>query len=139
MPLIRYEVGDIAEWGEPCDCGIRLPVIKHILGRTRHLVTHPDGRENFVLIYARDFEAIPNLQAYRFTLHQKSIVDAQLKAGARSAEIDRLVTERVQRAVGYPYEVRIRYVDEINWHSTWKQELFGVSESPPPPVEPVDA
>lgn len=30
MPLVRYEIGDMAEWGEPCDCGITLPVIKKL-------------------------------------------------------------------------------------------------------------
>lgn len=30
MPLIRYDLGDIAEFGEPCSCGRGLPVINHI-------------------------------------------------------------------------------------------------------------
>ena len=45
MPLVRYEIGDMAEWGEQCDCGITLPVIKQLWGRTRHLITTPDGKK----------------------------------------------------------------------------------------------
>ncbi|MBM3726947.1 MAG: phenylacetate--CoA ligase family protein [Acidobacteria bacterium] len=34
MPLIRYEVGDLARWsGEPCPCGRQMPVIAEIAGR----------------------------------------------------------------------------------------------------------
>lgn len=33
MPLLRYDVGDLAEVGEPCDCGRTLPVLNRIVGR----------------------------------------------------------------------------------------------------------
>lgn len=33
-PLIRYELGDIAEFGAPCACGRGLPVISRVLGRS---------------------------------------------------------------------------------------------------------
>ena len=76
MPLIRYEIGDMAEWGEPCDCGITLPVIKTLWGRTRHLITTPEGKKTYARIYARDFEDIEGLEAYRFVLHQNKVVVA---------------------------------------------------------------
>jgi phenylacetate-CoA ligase len=33
MPLIRYEIGDRAIKGEPCDCGRPYPMLKSIIGR----------------------------------------------------------------------------------------------------------
>jgi len=33
-PLIRYELGDLAEFGAPCTCGRGLPVISRVLGRS---------------------------------------------------------------------------------------------------------
>jgi phenylacetate-CoA ligase len=131
MPLIRYEIGDIAEWGEPCDCGITLPVIKRLWGRTRHLITTPDGRKTYARIYARDFDSIEGLLEYRFVLHQNAVVAAQLRAVEPSAAIAEAVTERVQRALSYPYPVRVRYVPKIEWGS-WKQDSFGVSDAPAP-------
>lgn len=44
MPLIRYEVGDYAEVGDPCPCGRGLPVLSRIFGRYRNLLIAPDGR-----------------------------------------------------------------------------------------------
>jgi phenylacetate-CoA ligase len=131
MPLIRYEIGDIAEWGEPCDCGITLPVIRKLWGRTRHLITTPDGRRTYARIYARDFETIPGLLEYRFVLHQNEVIAAQLRVTEPSANIAEAVIERVQRALSFPYPVRVRYVPKIEWGS-WKQDCFAVSDAPCP-------
>lgn len=131
MPLIRYEVGDTAEWGPPCDCGVNLPVIKRLWGRTRHFITTPDGQRTYARIYARDFQDIAGLLAYRFVLHQNAIVVAQLKVETRNEELSRMVTERVQRSLSYAYPVQISYVDKIDWGTSGKQEYFGVSDATP--------
>lgn len=47
MPLIRYELGDYAEAGDPCDCGRGLPVISRIHGRRRNMLVLPDGRRHW--------------------------------------------------------------------------------------------
>ena len=87
--------------------------------------------KTYARIYARDFEDLSTLLAYRFVLHQNEVVVAQLKVTEQSAELDAAVTERVQRALSYAYPVKIRYVDEIDWGNSWKQEYFGVSDAPP--------
>jgi phenylacetate-CoA ligase len=132
MPLIRYEIGDMAEWGEPCDCGITLPVIKKIWGRTSHNITTPDGRKAYPQIYARDFQDIAGLMEYRFVLHQNAIVAAQLRVRAPSADIAASVTQKVQNALSYPYPVRVKFVEKIDWGASWKQEYFAVSDTPEP-------
>jgi phenylacetate-CoA ligase len=37
MPLVRYDIGDLAEVGAPCPCGRGLPVLKRIAGRVRDI------------------------------------------------------------------------------------------------------
>ncbi len=130
MPLIRYEIGDMAEWGPPCDCGSGLPVITRVWGRTRHHITTPDGRKTHARIYARDFQSIPGLLAYRFVLHHNETVVAQLRVASPSAQIVSAVTQKVQAALSHPYPVQIRYVDRIDWGNNSKQEYFGVSDAP---------
>jgi len=44
MPLVRYDLGDVAQAGPPCACGRTLPVIGRVLGRRRGLAHLPDGR-----------------------------------------------------------------------------------------------
>lgn len=51
MPLIRYEVGDIATRGAACDCGITLPVIARIEGRIADRVTLPGGERRVAALY----------------------------------------------------------------------------------------
>ncbi len=46
-PLLRYEIGDYVEVGEPCPCGRGLPVINRVLGRERNMITLPDGSRHW--------------------------------------------------------------------------------------------
>jgi phenylacetate-CoA ligase len=40
MPLIRYEIGDMAIPGKPCDCGSSLPTLARVTGRVKdHFLT----------------------------------------------------------------------------------------------------
>ncbi|MBX3183935.1 MAG: phenylacetate--CoA ligase family protein [Polyangiaceae bacterium] len=43
MPLIRYELGDYATLGEPCECGRGLPVLTRVDGRARGLLRLRSG------------------------------------------------------------------------------------------------
>jgi phenylacetate-CoA ligase len=139
MPLIRYEIGDMAEWGEPCDSGITLPVINKIWGRTRHLITTPDGHRTYFRVYARELQDIAGLIEYRFVLHQNAVVVAHLRVSQPSASIAAAVTEKVQHGLGYPYPVRVQFVEKIDWGGSWKQEAFAVSDAPAPSEEAIAA
>ncbi len=43
QPLIRYDQGDLAIAGAPCNCARTLPVIERIVGRSTNLFRFPDG------------------------------------------------------------------------------------------------
>ena len=47
MPLIRYEIEDIASWsnGQECECGRKLPLMTALQGRSTDFLTMPDGRK----------------------------------------------------------------------------------------------
>lgn len=47
MPLIRYEIGDYAAFGEACPCGRGLPVLERIAGRRRNMLRLSDGTEHW--------------------------------------------------------------------------------------------
>lgn len=44
MPLVRYDLGDVASWGGQCPCGRGLPLIKSLEGRADDMVVLPSGR-----------------------------------------------------------------------------------------------
>jgi phenylacetate-CoA ligase len=44
MPLVRFDLGDLASWGGQCPCGRGLPVLKSLEGRADDMVVLPSGK-----------------------------------------------------------------------------------------------
>jgi phenylacetate-CoA ligase len=64
-PLIRYDLGDLAEADGPCVCGRGLPKIRRILGRERNLLRLPDGRRYWPLVGAFGYREIAPVRQYQ--------------------------------------------------------------------------
>jgi phenylacetate-CoA ligase len=128
MPFLRYDIGDIGVWGERCDCGINLPVLKQIIGRVRHRITNPDGREVTVRFYARDFDRFPEIEEYRFVLHRGSIVVAQIKSKEATDRLRQALIKIIQDTLEYPYAVTVNFVETIDWGKSLKKEIFNTSD-----------
>jgi len=125
MPLIRYDIGDYAEVGEPCDCGRNSLVLNRVLGRSRNLLTFPDGRTDWPVFQDSKFRDIAPVSQFQFT--QTSVHDIELS----------LVTERkftaaeckqlsafVTNSLGYPFHLKLDFVDTINRSVGGKYEDF---------------
>lgn len=129
-PLIRYEVGDYAEWGAPCPCGRGLPVLNRIAGRSRNRLILPDGRSEFPYLGEReDWAAISTaVKQFQFVQHsvdeieKKMVVSEPLTPDQEEATKDLLV-----KCLGHPFRVTITYHDEIPRGPSGKFEEF-VSE-----------
>jgi phenylacetate-CoA ligase len=77
-PLIRYDIGDYAQVGEPCPCGRGLPVLRRILGRRRNTLCMPDGSRRWpTLGPAKLLEIAPPIR--RFKLVQKTLHDIEIR------------------------------------------------------------
>lgn len=96
-PLIRYDLGDLAEADGPCACGRGLPKIRRILGRQRNLLRLPDGRRFWPLVGAFGFRDIAPVRQYQVV--QRSLeritlrlaVERPLSAAEENRLADRLV------------------------------------------------
>ena len=66
MPLVRYRIGDLAEWGGDCACGLPFPVLARVHGRRRDLVRGPGGDVRSPHAFA---EALVGTPARGFQLH----------------------------------------------------------------------
>ena len=77
MPLLRYQVGDEAEVGQPCSCGRGLPSLTRIVGRLQDYLSLPSGERKRV---ALDHYQISGIRAVReFQLVQTSLERAELR------------------------------------------------------------
>jgi phenylacetate-CoA ligase len=125
-PLLRYEIGDYAEVGEPCSCGRGLPVLRRILGRER----------NALLVAASGERFWPAFGTRRLA-HRVPIVQHQFVQKSYDRVEARLVTERpltkseegwirsyVQAALPEGFRVTLTYLDEIPRNASGKFENF---------------
>jgi len=84
MPLIRYEVGDLAVPGTgPCPCGRDLPTVKQFLGRTDDiLVTHEGKRITPVRFYTT-FEKFPQVNQFQVVQLRPDHIEARIVVNDR--------------------------------------------------------
>lgn len=89
MPLIRYEVGDLAiPSTQQCSCGSNFPLLAEIAGRTNDLMTLPSGEKISGFVLARSIEENDDVLQYRATQSRSGDIDIDLilVAGAKSPE-----------------------------------------------------
>lgn len=127
MPLIRYEIGDVAEWGEPCDCGINLPVIQRIWGREREFVRTPNGELRYVALLAEDFLEIAPIRDMRFRLYSNPLMRFEVVCDTElNAEQHKALVAKIHALLGFVCPVDIEQLMVINWGETDKRMAFAM-------------
>ena len=128
MPLVRYDIGDYAEVGEPCPCGRNLPILARILGRQRNMFLRPDGEKYWpaMLVHPEAaFEA--QLPVRQFQMIQTSLRGFELKlvvTRALTTGEESIIRGMVGGIVGRDCSIRTSYVDHIARSDTGKFEDF---------------
>lgn len=128
MPMIRYEIGDYAEPGEPCKCGRGLLVLRRILGRQRNMAILPGGQRRWPSVELADTADAADFPP----IHQFQLIQRTLDLLEMLLVVHRpLTTTEEQRlrgwittAVGHPFEIRLTYVESIARSPLGKFEEF---------------
>jgi phenylacetate-CoA ligase len=124
-PLIRYDIGDYAEVGEPCPCGRGLPVIKKIMGRVRNILTLPDGRRNWpVFNYPELGKVVPYRQ---IQLLQHTLTDIEVRLVVTepvTPHQEQRMTTIIREALQYPFAFKFSYLNNIPRVKGGKYEEF---------------
>ncbi len=94
MPLIRYEIGDLAEAGGPCACGRGLPVINRILGRMRNMLVLADGRRYWPSFGLRGLSTELGIRQHQLVQKSHDLIEARLVV---DAPLDAASEERLRR------------------------------------------
>jgi phenylacetate-CoA ligase len=127
-PLIRYEIGDYAEFGEPCTCGRGLPVIKRILGRKRNRLALPSGDTIFPYLGEHgEIAKVSGVIVHQFQCIQHSLYDVELKlvmTRPLDNEAQSKVAKLMQQHLGYPFTIHFSFPNEIQRGPTGKFEEF---------------
>lgn len=131
-PLIRYEIGDLAEAGAPCACGRGLPTLRRIVGRWRNLLTLPDGTKVFPRLGERRLATIPgvNISQYRVIQRSLTTLELQIVADRPLNTLEQTdVANGLRESIGHPFDISFAFLDAIPTGANGKLEVF-LSEVP---------
>jgi len=114
MPLLRYELGDYAEVGEPCPCGRGLPVLRQIYGRKKETLTLPSGERRYSILPKKLFDSFRTVVQYQVV--QKSLTELEVRIVAErpleKVECEQIVSGLAAQ-VGAGFEIRLVFVESI--------------------------
>ncbi len=109
-PLVRYDIGDVAQVGPSCPCGRGLPTLSRIFGRERNLLLMPDGTRHWPFLGAAKLREIEPLMQFQFIQDSRDTIELRLvtrRPLRPEEECD--LTVRVQKALGFAFQVRFTY------------------------------
>ncbi len=125
MPMIRYEVGDLAEVGPPCVCGRGLPVLKRILGRVRNTLIYPDGRRSWPLLTDVSRAGVKGIRQYQVIQRSLEEIEFRLVTDQPlSPEEEDKLRDWLLLPVEHPFAVRFSYAAELPRGPGGKFEIF---------------
>ena len=138
MPLIRYDIGDMAVVAEnkKCSCGRSWPLIANVIGRHIEAFRTRDGRVVPGQFFIHFVGVVYN-EGYikRFQVIQKDydkilvrvVINDEAKFNSRKQDI----VESIRKVMGEGCKVDFEYVDDIPPAKSGKY-LYTLSEVPPP-------
>jgi phenylacetate-CoA ligase len=114
MPLLRYELGDVAQAGAPCSCGRGLPVLTRIAGRVRNMARDAHGR-----LFQPAFD--PAIEQSGVPVRQYQFVQVAPAALEMAYVMDRAMSESerarlndaVSTQMGYAVTLAVRRVEAV--------------------------
>jgi phenylacetate-CoA ligase len=125
MPLIRYELGDYAEVGEPCPCGRGLPVLRRVVGRVINMLVTAAGERYWPIFGMRTFQGIEAIRQHQFVQKQFDVIEARLVTSAPlGAELEDRLRRHMQAHIPPGIRIEIVYCEEISRGTGGKYEDF---------------
>jgi len=117
MPLIRYEIGDLATLGDSCSCGLPGPTLQRLEGRAIEEIVGTDGQRispfalmPFTLIGVSG--GVEDIMQYQFVQKGEKSYELRLLA-LPSFHQEGLVRRRLLDILGADAELEVRYVKQI--------------------------
>ena len=125
MPLIRYDIQDLATLGTSCGCERALPVITKIHGRVRNRMCMPDGTQ---MVPQFDFSALMDqLSVKQYQVIQSELTTLTLKIVANKALStgqENILKKHIDKKLGAPFTYQFEYTDTLIRNPNCKLEQF---------------
>lgn len=131
FPFIRYEIGDVGALANStdCSCGVKLPKMAMIAGRTTDFLLAPDGRKvsgAALTIYLA--AKVPGVRQAQIIQRERERLVFNLATDSQfDADSKAMIAERVRHFFGAPMEVEYNLVKEIPKEASGKYR-FSICE-----------
>ena len=135
FPMIRYKIGDIGVLKDPefeCGCGVKLPMLEKVEGRTMDVVVGTNGNRvsgNFwTLFFRHEFEGIEKFQVFQEDIN---IINLFFEVNAAyNSNSESKIKKEIRLLLGDEIDVNISVVDEIIKTETGKHRWIISNVSP---------
>jgi phenylacetate-CoA ligase len=115
MPLIRYEIGDMAisAGDDLCRCGSSLPLLKSYLGRTRDIIVDSDGNPRPGYLFVEIIKNLNlNAQVQVYQPDKEKVLIRIVKDAEKEVSTEVLLSQ-FREILGERVSVGVEYVEEI--------------------------
>jgi phenylacetate-CoA ligase len=110
--MLRYEIRDYAEVGEPCGCKRVLPTLKRIVGRERNMMVLPGGARFWPQFGMRSDEALALVRQYQIVQTTPEHLDLKVVAARPLSDEDRgWLVSTIRKNTGHPFDIAIEQVE----------------------------
>jgi phenylacetate-CoA ligase len=114
QPLLRYDIGDLAEVAGPCACGRTLPTLARIVGRTTGMLVLPDGALMRPYFHAAIAEAGLPIRQFQIVQRARDSIEARLAVERPlSAAEEEALRARLRAAARADFAITFTYHAEI--------------------------
>jgi phenylacetate-CoA ligase len=128
MPLVRYELGDIAAWapepaGGACACGLSLPLLAEVHGRERSFLRLADGSLKLARLTGEHWARVAPVQEFRLVQYADGLVEAFIRCARPLAVAERGALVAMLHEVLDPgLQILLSEVERIDWPAGWKRQ-----------------
>jgi phenylacetate-CoA ligase len=114
MPLLRYEIGDYAQAGAPCECGRGLPVLGRIAGRRRNMLRLSGGRSYWPSFPYEVIRPIAEFRQIQIVQHAIDALEVRLvRAAPLSRETEQLLAAKLCEVLHGQFSIRYSYAESL--------------------------
>jgi phenylacetate-CoA ligase len=121
MPLIRYEIGDVASWDAPCESDVTLPVLRPEIVRMRETFVGGNGAIFNVLPDNGSFARDPRVKDFQLFIFSNKIVLLLVGDLAPTAPELQGFAEELVQITGKSLPTEVRVYPSVGWLHSWKR------------------
>lgn len=139
QPLIRYDIGDTASFGQPCDSEIRLPVLSPEIVRMRESYIDSRGAIINILPDKAEFTKMPSLRDFQIIIFQNRIVLLMVGEIELTDSLERAIAADLVKVTGMDKDTLVLIVPPVNWMMRHKRRAVVIVDEPAPEPSELDS